>query len=225
MEVGANMPLACQLEDFATDKYVRATIRNAAGAEVTGSPVDLTHVADGYYSGVLAMPAVPVVVQCIVYTDALYTVKSDAHGPSTERFEPDAEASGGSSSITYASEVTGVVDDGEALESTSIIRGEDKTLIIRLFESDRSPHDLTDITGVTFRMKKTDGTALSKTLSTGVSITGSRLLGKLTVVLTDTETTGLKMDPRATIELFLDRGTTRSITQLLKAVSVDDPLV
>lgn len=64
-----------QLFNGATDKYVKAHVYDATGTEVSGSPVTLSHVARGLYvdNGTLSAPAaLPIRVQCLVYSDSGY---------------------------------------------------------------------------------------------------------------------------------------------------------
>lgn len=91
MQVGDILPLRCQLGDYSTDKYVRAYLRDLAGNEISGSPVNLTHVALGLYQDVsLIYPDVPSLhCQFIVFDDVDYTVVSDTEGASDKEFTRD----------------------------------------------------------------------------------------------------------------------------------------
>jgi hypothetical protein len=83
MQVGAKIPLYLQLSTYATDKYVRAVLRDANNNELSGSPVNLTHLGDGLYRyGSFTFPNSSfITVQYIIYTDSSYsTIDSNFQG-------------------------------------------------------------------------------------------------------------------------------------------------
>ena len=47
--VGQILPVALKLFDDAADQFVKATVRDPDGVEVSGSPYSLTHVGEGLY--------------------------------------------------------------------------------------------------------------------------------------------------------------------------------
>lgn len=79
--VGDALILSLQLFDGATNKYPRARVYDASGAEIAGSPVALSHVAGGLYrNGSLVMPdSAQVEAQYKVYDDAGFTTPSATH--------------------------------------------------------------------------------------------------------------------------------------------------
>lgn len=81
VRVGAKLPVALQLPDGATDKYVRAWAYGADGTLVQG-PVNLGHVATGLYlTREVSMPDQEfVAVQYRVYEDSAYQSLSVDHG-------------------------------------------------------------------------------------------------------------------------------------------------
>jgi len=88
---GERIPLHLTLESRDTAKYVRATIRDNAGVEEIGSPVDIAHLAAGsYFDDSFFMPNKPnIIVRYEVYDDALYTTVSQENLPTDERIQRD----------------------------------------------------------------------------------------------------------------------------------------
>lgn len=76
LRAGDQIPLQLQLWDGSTSKFPRAFVNDATGASISGSPFDLSHVANGQYSNLTAvMPSTPfVTLQFIVYSDAGRTI-------------------------------------------------------------------------------------------------------------------------------------------------------
>lgn len=131
-QVGELIPLSLKLPEAATDKFVKATLRNDAGAQIAGSPGTLTHVGEGQYTNnTFLMPAgtdyVNVAYQ--VFDDAGFTQPSALYSDAQERFEldiPDAEflallleikamLTGLTASSSAASDVRGVIQKVDAL--------------------------------------------------------------------------------------------------------------
>jgi hypothetical protein len=81
VKAGDPVPLSIQLDQFETDKYPQAFVKDDAGAPVAGSPFDLTSTGDGMYvnnSG-LIMPNEPLWASYKVFDDAGHTIfKKDA---------------------------------------------------------------------------------------------------------------------------------------------------
>jgi len=86
--VGQTIPLALKLWDGVSDKYVKATVRDNAGVEITGSPVLLSHVGEGNYKvDTLLMPDVDfVTTSYIVYDDSLLSTESIDYTHGTDTF-------------------------------------------------------------------------------------------------------------------------------------------
>lgn len=73
---GSPVRLNVKLKDGATDKFLRATLRRADGAELAGSPVAVPHTAGGLYEAdSFLMPDDPEVTASFkVYLDAGFTL-------------------------------------------------------------------------------------------------------------------------------------------------------
>lgn len=69
--------LGVQLWDGNTGKFPQAHVFNPNNSELSGSPVNLTHIARGLYiNGSLTFPANDVTAQYVVYDDSLHTIQS-----------------------------------------------------------------------------------------------------------------------------------------------------
>lgn len=107
------------------------------------------------------------------------------------------------------------------MSQVTIVRGEDRTFsIILRDEKTDAPYDLTSYTAISVSFKKTDGTALTKSNGSGVSISSTEG-GKLSVTLSDTETASLKEGAQP-IYVTVDKGSDKRIITkgLEKAVNV-----
>lgn len=107
-----------------------------------------------------------------------------------------------------------------------VIQGEDKTLTIKLRDSDGDPIDLTPYVGglpddIVFCIKRADETSLELKLSTtGVTVL-SAVLGRIQVVISDTETALLEIGPLGfELELIKSGGTDKNIIQFKEALEV-----
>lgn len=166
--VGDAVPLYLQLYDNATDKFVRTTVRDATGAQITGSPVDLTHVALGLYQSLaLVMPATKfVTVQYIVYDDSGYTVISSSEGAGSDTFLYASTQGGVIAVPMYApATIIGTLESDlppiQGLQD-QLIQGADRTLVVRLIDRvNGEPVDLTAVSVIEFRFLNADGTVLS----------------------------------------------------------------
>lgn len=101
----------------------------------------------------------------------------------------------------------------------NIVKGQDKTFTIYIRDKYGNPVDLTNATGITFRMGNQDGSTFSDTLSGGVSIL-TALIGKIQVVISDTNTALFLAGKNLACELFIDFSATRKIVQIENAVNV-----
>lgn len=106
LAVGAVIPLTYQLGGRQTDKYVRATVKNAAGNQISGSPVSLSHDARGQYvDSSLTMPNTAYLrVQYEVFTDSGFTTPFEGEGSGAEVFIRAQESTGGGGDTTVVSE-------------------------------------------------------------------------------------------------------------------------
>ncbi len=111
LKVGDQIPVSLQLFDGATDKFVRAVIRDSAGSTISGSPFSVPHVSGGQYSNTAAlMPSSAfVTVQFKVYTDSGFTTLDDSYEDDLDIFQLD------DSRIEGEAELIGVVEDQEPL--------------------------------------------------------------------------------------------------------------
>ena len=116
------IPLVLQLFDNATNKFVRAVVRDNSDAEISGSPFTLVHEANGLYTNSTAlMPNKPFVsVQYLVYDDAGFTTFSSTH--SSTSIEIPLEYSSSSCAVEGVVEdstvLSGVVESAEVLTAT-----------------------------------------------------------------------------------------------------------
>jgi len=94
IRVGDQIPIWLQLFDGVTTKFPRAVVRNAAGTAISGSPFDLTHVADGLYSNSAAvMPSTPFVsIQYLVFNEVGRTTMDNNYSVEVEIEELDTSA-------------------------------------------------------------------------------------------------------------------------------------
>ena len=88
-KLGDAIPLSYQLFDGATNKFVRAILRDASGTALPASPVTLSHVSDGIYEDIsVLMPNTTYVSATFqVFDDAAFTIPSDIQSDGTELYE------------------------------------------------------------------------------------------------------------------------------------------
>ncbi len=99
--LGDDIPMKLQLDGEETNKYVRATVRDQGGTQISGSPFNLAHVAAGLYQKTdVAMPNTKsVTVEHRVYSDSGYTTRDTTYsGVYLDKFELNAEPYGGATS-------------------------------------------------------------------------------------------------------------------------------
>jgi hypothetical protein len=120
LKLGQRIPIAMQLFDSATNKYVRATISKADGSALSGSPFNVPHEANGLYKlNTQDMPNTPfITVQYKVFDDAGFTTPSADHADGLDVFSL-------AESLAEQAQISGVVSD-EALLAGSL---ESNTLI------------------------------------------------------------------------------------------------
>jgi len=90
-----------------------------------------------------------------------------------------------------------------------IIQGEKKDIPVTLFEADDQGRitgfkDLTGLSAAEACFKNSDGTLLTLTLGSGITV--ADVDGKLDLVLTDTESDALAVIDQETLEIKLDYG-------------------
>lgn len=107
----------------------------------------------------------------------------------------------------------------------TIVRGEDKSLILKIKDANADPFSLTGITAITVKFKKSDGTTLSATLAGGKVTILSAEGGKISVSLNDTETALLKAADKSPITLELEFGAVKRILNFNNAIGIVSPLV
>lgn len=164
-QVGDTLPLYIQLFDNATDKFPRAIVRDAANAEVAGSPFDLSHIADGLYGSLSAQfPNTQfVTAQYLIYDDAAHTQIALDQGSGLDYFLLEADGSGLSDLVTAS--IKGIIDGDECRESRvqdQLVRGEDRTFVIRLVRAENGePYSLSSVTLLQARFLNADRTTLT----------------------------------------------------------------
>lgn len=91
LKAGEKIPLFLLLENRATDRVVRATVRNEFGVEISGSPKSVAHLSDGeYFDNALAMPNTGhIMVIYDVFDGPGFTNLSNDLFPEVERFDLD----------------------------------------------------------------------------------------------------------------------------------------
>lgn len=83
---GDNIPLSLQLYDGATNKYVRAIIKDPTDVQLAGSPASLSHIGEGMYkNSALVMPLKDyLTVTYKVFQDALFTIPDTNYSETDE---------------------------------------------------------------------------------------------------------------------------------------------
>lgn len=187
--LGQPIPAYTQLYDYASGKFPRAVVRDADGAELSGSPIDLAEIADGLYGNSdLAMPdTAHVTVQYFVYSDSGHTSLDQSYAAELDVFTKEVGGGGGSSGII--SNIIGIID-GEGCKQTGIqdtlIKGSERSLAIRLVSEfpNGAPLDLTGNTEILAKFLKEDRTILSLTKTGGAITVVSDAAGSLQIAIT-----------------------------------------
>lgn len=196
MEVGDKIPVVVQLGDYDDSQFPLATIFDADGNEIDGSPFTLDADDDtgGYSNTEAIMPDSPWVrVTVIIYSDIDHTELSDSAGGSAYEVYLTGASAGGS--LPTASAITGIIESdvcNPTLIEDTIIQGSDKTLTVRLVQDiDGNPFSLNGASVLEFRFRNTDGTILSLKSTDDdepvqiVSAAGGKLLCVLTAAETE----------------------------------------
>lgn len=171
LNVGDSIPLFNQLATYDATKYVRAYVQDPSGNPISGSPFNLSaDGANGLYKNVSGvMPNVPwILAQYLVFSDSGYTTLDWANGGNSEVFTRNLSLS----AIYYppTSNIVAFVEDqgcspGGPIQDT-IVQGAARSLTVRLeAEVNGYAFNLTGATEIEFRMRNTDGSVLSLTLS------------------------------------------------------------
>jgi len=138
LAIGEKIPLFLLTESRVSGKVVRARIRDKDGAEITGSPVTVAHLADGeYFDDSIAMPnTAHIVVTYDVFDGPGFTNPTAGLLPAEERFDSETFVAGEFLSGTIVDseqlagqiieeKVTGVFEAEEAVSGGSV----DETLV------------------------------------------------------------------------------------------------
>lgn len=116
--------IRCRLQLFngATNQFPQATLRDADGTELSGSPVNLTHVAKGLYSdSSIAMPhTAQVDVTYVVYTDSGHTTESTVLGRAMDTFLLETE--------NMSNALIGTIQDSTSTPLVAVIDDTNETL-------------------------------------------------------------------------------------------------
>ena len=195
--LGLAQPIPCysQLFDYADDKFVRAVVRDGSGAQISGSPVDLTLVANGLYRNVsLVMPqTAQVSVQYFVYSDSGYTILDQSYAGEVDVFTlQESSGSGGNGYAT--SNIVGIVDDGgQSCKQTGVqdtlVKGSQRAITLRLVQQapNGEPYDLTGFTEIQARFLNEDRTTLTLSTQDGSITVISATVGKIAIVITSAQ--------------------------------------
>lgn len=106
-------------------------------------------------------------------------------------------------------------------KTISIIRGSDVNVKVSLKDKNtQEPYDLTGLTGCTGFFPKDDETFLAAS-----GVVASAELGKLTFSLSETDTGSLNVGDGQSVQIDIDKGSERTITQILNSLNVVENLV
>ena len=84
---GQTVKVDVQLIGGETNLYPQAELLDSSNSPIAESPLALTHVSGGLYSGTFVMPATEKVTsRTRIYTDAGFTTESSEYGPSIDEF-------------------------------------------------------------------------------------------------------------------------------------------
>lgn len=121
LKVGEKIPLSAQLPTGATDRYVRAILRENDGTEHGSSPVNLAHEGDGLYSDdSLDMPDKIFMTVCYkVYSDSGYVNLDDDYSFGNDIIQNGAVVGGGASAAAVANAVWDEVISGHLSAGTA----------------------------------------------------------------------------------------------------------
>lgn len=192
MKFGSPIPLAFQLFDANTAKYVRVVLRDANDIAI-GSPINLTQIGLGLYvDESVNMPSTPwVTAQYVVYDDSGYTIISLSEGAGMNVFLLDGPVALGFTFVTAS--ITAIIENdlfgppNNGLQD-EIVKNSDRTFIIRLVRADNGePFDLTGVTNIQAKFTNEDGTVLSINLTDGgapITVVGAATSGKISVAIT-----------------------------------------
>ena len=105
--------------------------------------------------------------------------------------------------------------------SVSIQQGEDKTIIVRVKNSDNDPIDLSSASAITATFQNTDGTELECTLGDQISLV-SGVLGKFQIELSATETAALLQGTNMDLPISYTIASKKKIKCIERVLSVGD---
>jgi hypothetical protein len=193
MNVGDKLPLFYQAASYATGLFVQATVVDASGNPLVGSPFNLSaQNTTGLYGNTTpTMPNSPwVYVNYLAYTDSGHTVLSGSSGATDDIIF--LIPNGGNVTIfPNVSNITGVIESGDQCQifpiQDTITMGSDRTLAVRLEDAAGNPFPLTGWTLIDFRFLNADGTVLSLTTAGPVNVVNAAA-GQLTCMLTAAQT-------------------------------------
>jgi len=131
--IGDSLPLKFSLHDGATDRFVRAVVKDNFDVAVAGSPFTLTHKGDGLYKNdAVAMPDKRFVYAVyIAFDDALFVTESDVHGRDVDCFFKDIlqEAIDDLKQAVKGIDLVAEIDDGQGLVA-EITSGDDQLVAV-----------------------------------------------------------------------------------------------
>jgi len=106
-----------------------------------------------------------------------------------------------------------------------IFQGSDKILNLKLREENGDPFDLTGETEITVCFKAADGGASIDLTKGGgdVTITGSLLLGKISVSISDANTDLIETGEKVDFMVYVDKGAIRTPIAFFQLIDVKEP--
>ena len=110
-------------------------------------------------------------------------------------------------------------------EFLRVVQGEERTLPLRIERSNGASFSLTGVTEITARFKNTDGTVLSKTLTSGAIVVVDAPAGRYTVLLSEIETAALRAGDRQSFTVEFLFGTVLRRVNYTRALTVEPSAV
>lgn len=108
----------------------------------------------------------------------------------------------------------------------TIVQGEDKEFIIKFEKENGDAYSLQNLTAFKLLIRKTDGSILEKTLSSGAEIVDNLPVnGKIKIRIEDSESVLLKSGDNQSLECELDEGADKRIIQFPKELTVKKRII
>lgn len=122
-KVGDSLILSLILEDGVTNKFPRAYAYDASGSAISGSPVDLAHVANGLYRDTSLLMPNTQAVSCVfkVFSDSGHTTLDASYSQELDTFFREDP------SLTIGTVVSGSLDLMGTVEELDDLEGQLQT--------------------------------------------------------------------------------------------------